>query len=916
MENMETEQKILDNETLKSVQDILNEEKWTRSTIENYSKKNFESLDEYINKAFDDKIEDDLYDICLDHISHTQQSITALYIIGIISLKKDAFDLSALHKIINQFREYKKNTIVEYLSYKILDMEEDKFVLNTLKDIYELEGKTDKLHDIWERIVKIDYNNGYIAKKLAELKLEEENEEEAINYFKTALKRFTRKHKMSEVSELWEKMLEFIPNDKDFFYYIEKEIAKENELDAAELLKKNLDYAEINDNIDYAIELLIKILRYNPKDKEIRERLVKNFRVKYTDHSQLEECLKSSSLNQTWKNFEVALDEFQKRISFDIGNYVHHRSWGIGKITELTETHMIIDFPKKKNHKMSLKMALSSLMVLPQDHIWIIKKNNVEELKDDSPEGIEKTLKILLKSLNNQASRKDIKSEMVPDIIPQKSWTKWWTKAKKVIKTSDIIGQSPSKKDVYILRENPLSFEEEALKNFQSVSNFDDRLKIFLDFLDTKKNDNSEAMIEMLEYFTETCNKSETLDDRVIKSYLLLNKLRKDKTGIGVDIQFNPNVLSELEVDILTGVYNKIDNQEFKKMFIDLTEKIMPEWNKVLAYLAINTPVSKTHNYILEELIRNNKTEEIKIIFNEFFSNQRKNLEAYLWSVKNIFSDNKNDLYKIIDTNEESILLNLIRLLDIINKDIENRKNVTQNKKMHTQIVELITKDNRMDNMIKNMKEEDRKDDCKKLSALLRGTISLNEKNKSKLLGKIYDIYPDLEKYQEDKSSTVNDMFMVTKKAYNRKQKKYEHIRQVEIPQNSKEIGEAQKKGDLSENAEYQVAKEKQVQLTNLSAKLEKELSKATIIEYDNINTSKISIGTKVNLLNLKTKKKETYSILGEWDSNLDKGIISYMSPLGKALLGGKTTDTITFKFESNVSKYKVLKIQKSEEAK
>jgi transcription elongation factor GreA len=797
-----------------------------------------------------------------------------------------------------------------------LEKEEDKIVLNTLKDIYELDNKTDKLHEIWERIVKIDYNNGEIARKLAELKLGEGNEEEAINYYKTALKRFARKHKISEVSDIWDKLLEYIPEDKDFFYYIEKEIAKENEMDAAELLKKNLDYAEINENINYAIDLLIKILRYNSKDKEIRERLVKNFKIKYKDHSQLEECLKSSSLNQTWKNFEVALDEFQKRISFDVGNYVYHRSWGIGKITELNETHMIIDFPKKKNHRMSLKMALTSLTVLPQDHIWIIKKNNIDELKDNSDEGIEKTLKILLKSLGNQASRKDIKSEMVPDIIPQKSWTKWWNKAKKIIKTSDIIGQSPSKKDMYILRENPLSYEEEALKNFQSVNNFDDKFKIFLDFHDTQKDENSEAMIEMLEFFTEVCNKSETIDDRVIKSYLLLNKLRKEKSGIGVDIQLNPNILNDLDKDVLENVFNRINNQEFKKMFIDLIEKIIPEWDKVLAYLAINTPITKAHSFILEELLRQEKTEVVKVILDEFFSNQRKNLEAYIWSIKNIFADEDNVLYKIVDTDEESILLNLIRLLDIINKDIENRKNVTQNKKMHSQIVELITKDNRLIKIISKMKEEKRKEDCKKLAALLKGTISLKEKTKSKLLAKIFEVYPELEKYHEDKSDTDTDMFMVTKKAYNKKQKESEHIKQVEIPQNSKEIGEAQNKGDLSENAEYQVAMERQKQLEAQSAKLDAELARATIIDFNNIDTSKISIGTTVSLLNLKTKKKETYSILGEWDSDLDRGIISYMSPLGKTLIGGKTTDTITFKYEGNVSKYKVLKITKAEEAK
>lgn len=905
---MDSEQKTEINEIISKIQELLNEEKWTRAALENYTKNNFLELDDYIKKALEQGIEDELYDLCLVHLSHSQKSVNALYIAGMISLLEDAFDLSALYKVINRFREYKKYNIVEYLAEKILEKGDDKYVLNTLKDIYELSGNTEELHKIWERIVKIDYDNGEIANKLAHLRLEEDNEEEAIYYFKITLKRFSRKHNINIVKEIWETLLNYIPLDLEFFYLIEKEIVKYDEKEAAELLKLNVDYAINKDKVELAIELLTKILIYNPKDKESRNKLADCFKIKYKNHSQLNECLKSSSLNQTWKNFQQALDEFQRRIAFDVDNYVYHRHWGIGKIIQLIETHMFIDFDKKKNHKMSSQMALSSLRVLPSDHIWIQKQHNIETLQDDSPEGIEKTLKIVLKSLNNEASRKDIKAELVPDIVSTKNWTKWWTKAKKIIKTSSVIGQSPTKKDYYSLRENPLTYEEESLKNFQNVTNFDDKFNIFIDYYETSKDEGSDTLLEMLEYFTEVCNKSEILDDKAVKSFILLRKIRKEIPNISVDIQLNPNQLREIDIESLMFIYNKIDNQDFKKLFLKRLKKERNDWDLVYESFIANTSVSKANNVMIDELLTNGKEDRIKKIFNEIFSNQRTNLEEYLWSIKLLFSNE--ELGKLINIDEESVLLNLIRLLDIINKDIENKKNITFNKKMHSQITELVTKEDRIKKLVNKMKEENRKEDCEKLAVIVRGTISLKEKTKSKLLEYVYNAYPDLEKVYEEKKEDTNDL-IVTRKSYERKQKEYQNIVNVEIPQNSKDIGKAQEKGDLRENSEYQMALERQKQLQSIAAKLDKELGRAKILYLDKVDTSKINIGTKVTLLNLQSKKQETYSLLGEWDSDIEKGIISYMSPLGQALLGSQLTEVISFTHEGNKRKYKVLKIKK-----
>jgi len=432
---------------------------------------------------------------------------------------------------------------------------------------------------------------------------------------------------------------------------------------------------------------------------------------------------------------------------------------------------------------------------------------------------------------------------------------------------------------------------------------------------ESKNNDeNVESLPEMLEYFTEICNKSEVIDDKVIKSFLLLKKVKKENSGISVDIQLNPNTFIELDQETIESIFNKIEDVDFKRLFLKQIKKVRSDWAEVFETIIIDTNITKAYDIIFDELLSSEKQDVIKRIVDEFFSNQRKNLEAYLWCIKTIFkNENLKDIIKI---DEESVLTNLLRLLDVINRDIENKKNVTHNKKLHSQIIELATKEERIESIIDNMKKEKRLEDCQRLAALLRGTISLKEKIKSKILSTIYEKFPELEQEYEERREIADSSLIVTREAYERKQKEYQHIVNTEIPQNSRDIGNAQEKGDLRENAEYQIALDRQKQLQAAATKLETELRKAKILDFNTVDTSKISIGTKVTLLNMQTKKKEIYSILGEWDSDIEKNIISYLSPLGNALIGGLPAETVTFTHEGNKRKYKVIKIEKAEKVK
>jgi transcription elongation factor GreA len=123
-----------------------------------------------------------------------------------------------------------------------------------------------------------------------------------------------------------------------------------------------------------------------------------------------------------------------------------------------------------------------------------------------------------------------------------------------------------------------------------------------------------------------------------------------------------------------------------------------------------------------------------------------------------------------------------------------------------------------------------------------------------------------------------------------------QHLKGVERPAASRAIAEAREKGDLKENAEYDAAKEAQGMLEAKIAALEGALSQVRVLDENSIDTSKVSILTKVTMTNLKTKKQVTYQIVSEQEADLKAGKISVTSPIGQGVLGkavGETAEVI-----------------------
>src|SRR3982751_6652843 len=152
----------------------------------------------------------------------------------------------------------------------------------------------------------------------------------------------------------------------------------------------------------------------------------------------------------------------------------------------------------------------------------------------------------------------------------------------------------------------------------------------------------------------------------------------------------------------------------------------------------------------------------------------------------------------------------------------------------------------------------------------------------------------------------MTSVLYITKETLEQMKEELVRMRTVDRPAAARAIAEAREKGDLKENAEYDAAKEAQGHLEAKIQRLEADLSNVRILEEGNIDTSKVSILTKVTVTNLSNKKQSTYHLVSEKEADLKLGKISVSSPIGKGLLGKEVGDIVDVQVPAGMLKFRI----------
>ncbi len=297
--------------------------------------------------------------------------------------------------------------------------------------------------------------------------------------------------------------------------------------------------------------------------------------------------------------------------------------------------------------------------------------------------------------------------------------------------------------------------------------------------------------------------------------------------------------------------------------------------------------------YKFEDDGKGTSRELLKSNFETWLKEKTLNGPLILWIVKN-----RNE------TKYKDILVNLINenLLSVMLAAIDNealqRETVVSTAKIP--LAEALSEDQ---SLIKEMLNGSSLETARDLAKTLLLNQGFEELSKKSILSRIINLYPKVQSLV--KTSSTRERLFVSEWSLNKKREELEKLVKVELPASKIAIEAARELGDLRENSEYKMARERDELLTAQRAQLEKDIRIAEIFDFNTTPVDKVGIGSIVTLKN-ENGELHVCTILGAWDSDTEKKIYSYQTPLAQALMDKKAGDTVETNIDNHITRWTV----------
>lgn len=577
------------------------------------------------------------------------------------------------------------------------------------------------------------------------------------------------------------------------------------------------------------------------------------------------------------------------------GTFCLHKSWGFGRVAEwnILLNQIVIDFAAKKSHPMQLEYAAQNLVPIPAQHFLARKATDLPSVKKLATEDPVAIVRDILESLDGQATVQQISEWLIGDVFTEPEWKRWWESAKKKLKSSGQFSIPAKKTEPIRTRSEGISQADELIASFnharqpkQQVAALDAIIKSHQQFKEPEKQ--LQAIVSTIENVATRNQKlhPELAFELVLGRDDLFERLPQLKTThIGLTL---PKLISDEERRLMS-ILPKLPAAKEKKVLQALPAALGDRWSERALQL-----MQTTHGRMVAQ---------IPHVFRE--AGQQAELKEMLErSLREHSATSEMLVWLCADREDWRELINP-ELLAAILSALEREQHSAPGRASKLQ--RLLMDDRQLfQDMFGNADVGLARDAMRRLQL----SPLFDELTKRSLLARIVKVYPDLESMiagaqpQEKVAPLV-----VSWSSLERRKVEYEELVKKKIPENTKEIQVARSYGDLSENFEYKAAKQMQAVLVRRRSELERDLQNARGTAFENPDTSRVSIGTVVTVRDKESKKQETYTILGAWDGDPDRHIISYQTAIGQGLLGHKAGEAISLNTDHGTSEFEIVSI-------
>ena len=586
----------------------------------------------------------------------------------------------------------------------------------------------------------------------------------------------------------------------------------------------------------------------------------------------------------------VAAGKIQKShvaplVSLTEAGFCHHKSWGFGRIVsvDLALGRLNIDFTTKTGHSMDLAFSAESLKAIAKDHILARKALDLDGLKREAALYHLSVVKLALASFGGSATADQIQT-ILKDVISS-DWKKWWEVARSEMKKDGHFTVPLKKTEPILYQESELNIGVRLATDFKAAKGLKARVAVASEILKSVTDINDKAVITEIVAMlnADITNHAVTMPALALEGVFIRDDLKK---SAALDIAEGPITVR----DILTSQNKLVDffaelPAAKHRRTLEALRDSAPDWGAKLI-LIINNVSAKLAGECARLLLIENRGQLLKQELIRLVSQHGASSELLLW------------LGKERDDHFADILGPEVfrAMLTAMERDAFNEK---RSNRLHDFILDDIK-------LLPELIESADIEVIRDLTRSLQLSPSFDDMDKRSLFARIVKAYPAIQEMITGENKKEDHNFLVSWPSLQRRQEEYQDLVNKRIPANVKDIALARSYGDLRENHEYKSAKEMQRVLQRRKAELERDLGRARGTDWANVRTDVVGPGTVIHVTEIQSDTKERIYLLGAWDGDPDKNILSYLTPFAKIFLGQPVGGEVNFSSEGKVKKYRI----------
>lgn len=672
---------------------------------------------------------------------------------------------------------------------------------------------------------------------------------------------------------------------------------------AAGLLLLLVDPLVSDNELEAACLVVNEAAKAGPMAPGIKDYARKAYQARFSEVPGIEKVLDQAEhkFGHNPKDFTKYLEE---RASYRVGDYLYHDAgWGLGKVVGLDfeKESLVVDFDDKPAHPVALKAVTQFFRKLPKEHILARKAADITAVKVEAEDDPARLIRTCMQSLEGKIQLRRVKDLLVPDVIAKTNWSKWWNGVKLEMSKRGMLRVGAGTNPLLELLQVPTTQEDEYAELLAASHTPVQFARVILKYLDVSEEKGQRATFldkQMRKFFDLILLRDPVpVADKVLGKFLL-DDVTSTVDGFSMDYSLDVAEVVANDDEFISAMEH-VGIADYEARLLKTVEETRSDWAKLFAR-ALLAHCPDSWDSIATALRDAGETELLfkhaRRIYDHAYKADPefgKLSEQFMWLAPLIIADGAPSDFGL-ETAPSNVLNDLLRLgMDIFHRMERGERRA---KPLLLTYRNVLARGN--NKLVKEILDACDEEGAKHLLQSIVTNRALSEARIEALAQMIFDKFPALElatRPTVDLEDEESGEILATANGHQRKRQELNDLLNVQIPAIQKAVGEAIALGDVSENAELDAARAKEDVLRSQANQLTTDIDRSRIVTQDEIDGSLAGFGTVVELRNTESGSTDTYTILGRWDADSAKGVISDISAIGRGVKGAKAGEVRSF---------------------